>query len=144
MTRWLLASGAAVLACCAGNCLFELPGTLPPPNLLDGTFALTPIEQGPNVRIRIDNNAIVAFIENGVDKQLTVGGSIQQLPGRINHLTLSGFMTPFPGRPQEQWTVSFSGNEGNAGIYNGTLVFRLTTRTDEFASFPAKFERVGS
>ncbi len=144
MTRWIAASGAAVLACCAGNCLFEIPGTQPPPKFFDGTFDLTPQGPGPKVRIRINNNAIVAFIENGVDKQLTVGGSIQQLAGRITHLTLSGFMTPFPGRPQEQWTVSFSGDEGNEGAYNGTLVFRLTSRSDEFANYPAKFERVGS
>lgn len=143
MKRRIATSGAVVLVCCAGTCQFGIPGANPLPAFFQGRYALSTKGHGPNTQIRIENNAIVAFIENGVEKQLTAGGSIQQLSGRINYLTLSGFMTPFPGRTEEQWTVSFSGDENDPGKYEGTIVYRLTARIEEFAHYPAEFERVG-
>ncbi len=140
MKHFVLILSLVCVACGGSSC--GVDGAALPHTGFDGMYSLTPVG-GPTLRFRISQGTVVSFEEDGVEKPVTTTSAIQQIPGEIRFFSFSAVTRMFDGRSEEQWTVSFSGDQKATDVYEGTMILRLTAQTQEFENYQAVFRRVG-
>lgn len=140
MKHVVLILSSVCLACGGTSC--GVGAAALPHTVFDGAYSLTPVD-GPKLRFRISQGTVVSFEEDGVDKPVTTTSAIQQIPGEIRFFSFSAVTQMFDGRSEQQWTVSFTGDQKSTDVYEGTMTLRLTAQMQAFENYQAVLRRVG-
>ena len=138
LTHWTLATLALTLAGCQTDSLLNFT-----PVEFNGTYQFVSQASNYSLTVKVHNATVTQVKDDGVMKAVLGGSPAQQFPKKLSYIGFTALFTPFDGRPDEQWTISFSGDEIATGAYTGKLKFRLLATGQNFAEYDCTFARIG-